>query len=756
MKYKKLPRRPAAVPTVRLSLIGLAVLLSTGAQAQQTPSAAPASGGAAAEVNALPVVRVSAKAADKGYLPSTEAATAPGLTAQETPSVIGVISSDFLKDSGATRLTDILSYVPGVTTADNVGSPSERITIRGFSQNASGIGVGGTYFNGMRQAVTSAQYRSLDNIERVEIVKGPAGVEGGISDPGGFVNFVTKKPQRTFAAEGHVGGGDYGYRTLGVDVTGPLTESKNIQYRLIASHNELAAWRPGRQKRPQDLVAPSVNFDYAPGSFVTVEYERLKSNDPLDRGTIYLKGAGFPGDFAGRNWSFHQASDSIAASSERFDVDWTHQLASGWQARLRYQHMTQSVRTDAFRNAGTSPGDALYKDDGLTWSGDPVIVLGYNRDRTRLRAETLEASVRGDFKAFGLDHTLVVGLNANRGRDAFISYDGDHNFVDTDNTVSLFSPNNQQQPHVVGSYTNGDFRRGSDLKSAFAQWVARITPAWRTVLSVRRDNYKGFAISETLDGSPPFYNPKASNHLTSARVATSLDLTPQVTAFAGYGSSYVPQVGIDRNGAQIDPLRAQSMEAGVKTSLFDKRALWTNTVYQITQDHQTVCDPVDPVDCKFLLLYGKTRMRGFESELVGEITPQLQLSAGLSLMAPKILQNGDGYTGNKYPNVPRVQASAFANYRWADFGLPQLATRLGLIRVGEREANSGNTYRLPAYTRIDAGVNFAFTPKLSLDLHVENLLDKTYYTSAQDGGAGAGQIGVGNRRLMQAVVRFAI
>lgn len=747
------------VPTALSMLLapsGLEVVVQPGGGFSLRKAAGPSAAStlAAPSATTLPAVRVRAssdRGLTKGYRAENTDAIAPGLSQQETPAVVNVMTSDFLKDAGASKLTDALSYVPGLTTADNVGSPTDRMTIRGFPLSAGALGVTGTYLNGMRQAVTSGQYRSLDNIERVEIVKGPAGVEASISDPGGFVNFITKKPSSEFGAEARIGFGDHGYRTVGVDVTGPIASVPQVQYRLIASHNELATWRPGRQDRPQDLIAPSLNWSYAPGSHVTLEFEQLKSNDTLDRGTIYVKGAGFDDDFAGRNWSIHQASDSMPATSRRFDLDWTHQLASGWQTKLRLQRMTQDQLTDAIRNNDTS---GIYGADGLTWNGATTIPIYVSHDSTHLEAQTAELSLRGEFHTGTVENTLNVGLSKNRSRDTFASHDGDHVFRDNDNSVDLFAPNNDQVVNVIGTYLNGDFKRGSDLKSAFGQWVARWSSAWRTVFSVRRDNYDGFAVSETLDGTAPSYNPKASNRLISWRLGSSYDVTDRITVFAGYGDSYVPQPGSDRFGAQIDPLRARSVEAGVKTSLFGGKALWTNSLFQITQDHQTICDPIDPVDCKYLILFGNVRMRGLESELIGRVHENLQISAGLSLMDPKIRENGSGYAGNRYPNVPTAQASTFANYRWAAVGLPELSTRLGVIRIGERQANSANNYQLPAYARVDAGAGYAFNNRFSLDFHVENLFDKTYYTSAQDGGSGTGQIGVGNKRLMQVLLRM--
>lgn len=125
---------------------------------------------------------------------------------------------------------------------------------------------------------------------------------------------------------------------------------------------------------------------------------------------------------------------------------------------------------------------------------------------------------------------------------------------------------------------------------------------------------------------------------------------------------------------------------------------------------------------------------------------QMRITTGISLQDAKIAENGDGYAGNRYPNSPRFQASAFAGYNRAQWGWSALTTRLGVIRLVEREGNSANTFQLPAHTRVDTGASCGIDANLSLNLTIQNLFDKTHYPAAQDGGSGARQISVGDPR----------
>jgi outer membrane receptor protein involved in Fe transport len=182
--------------------------------------------------------------------------------------------------------------------------------------------------------------------------------------------------------------------------------------------------------------------------------------------------------------------------------------------------------------------------------------------------------------------------------------------------------------------------------------------------------------------------------------------------------------------------------------------LWTNSVFQLEEDNIAATDPDNVGNEDFQILIGEARVRGFESELVGTVTPNFELGAGIALLDSEITESADGFEGNRFPNTPRVQLSALASYRWAAFRLPWLRTHLGVVRVGGREANSANEYRLPAYTRVYVGADVALGAGFEATLRVENLLDETYYTAAQDSGSGSDQVGVGDRRLVQVGLRW--
>ena len=665
------------------------------------------------------------------------------LTTKELPATVNVITSQFLIDSGARKLADVIAYTPGVVNNETAGTVADFFVVRGFSTTF-------TYLNGVRQGFYD-QRRGLATIDRVEILKGPAGSEAGVADPGGTVNILTKKPLATFAASMSAALGDYHFRNVTGDVTGPVALDGKLQARLVGGYQQDESWRPGqRDRKPFVTIAPSLKLDYLPGGSLTVEYEHDYSKSYYDRGVIYLRGF-YPGGFGPRSSSAVNSELNFSRTkNDRVDVGLEQKLGRVFTATLRFQDATARNRGRSL-DAEPRQGD-IYADDGITWNGTgTTIPFFYSEGPNPSHFRTYTGSLKAEFGVAGIRNTVVAGYDHLRN----VTGNRYSNYAVT-NVLDIRNPDNDQQPDIIPGTRDDIFFRGVEvIDSYYAKWVARLGDRLRLLGSVRRDDYDQSSIF-TVTGANPFDTGLAtlSDRLTSYRVAASYDVTGTITGFVGYANGFTPQGGRSRNGP-VPALRARSLEAGVKVSLADGRALWTNTLYSIRQDNLTIDDPTNlPGQDSFVVLFGAVRARGFESELTGRVLPGLDLSAGFSYLKSRVVENADGLKGNRFLNVPEVQASAFASYNLAALGVAPLTARVGVNAIGNREGNVENTFRLPGYVRVDAGVGYAINEHLTADLRVENLLDKTYYLAADQGGNGGGTVSVGNRRLVQASLGY--
>ncbi|MEN7548157.1 TonB-dependent siderophore receptor [Rapidithrix thailandica] len=695
---------------------------------------------------------------EQGYIvPYTNALLTPIKTV-EAPASISILSDNFLEDIGARNISTVVTYVPGVSNADNGGGQVENVIIRGFPQSEN-------YINGIRQYRTPEGIRAIETIERVQILKGPAGVEASVTSPGGFMNIITKKPKDTFAAEVFLGGGNHNFLRAGGDVTGSLVKDK-LKGRIIAGYQQRQFWRDGQGKRPYVTIAPSVDWKIINNTNLIVEYEYNWANDPLDRGTIYLEGAGLKDNFLPRTFTFHGDDDDYKIKSNRLDLSLNHKLSDKITVSLKYHNFSQKTQESSFRNADAEAGyGPLFKEDGVTFSGQSVVPVFFAEVGADLKTETTQLNITGNFTNEGIGHIFYLGGSLANSKATYVDADRDFIYGIFENQIDVFHPNNNQKPTKVGENVRPNFVVGDDISSVFGQWTGQWAPKFRTVVSLRYDKIKvlseqsidgigakALAMLENQNAPNPIrlYNGSYEDELISLRLGSSYDISESLTGFIGYSSSSEPQSGVTRKGKAIEPIRANSFEGGLKWLLFNDKAMATTSVYFLERKNIAVSDPQNTPEERFLLPLGSAQIKGIEVELTGKLTKDLSFFGGMSVQDSEVTESDKDIVGNRFANIPLFQFSGFANYNAESIGLPGLDLGLGVVHQGEREANSGNQYQLPAYTRFDLALGYTFKNDLQIRGNLFNVFDTVYYTSAQDNILrGSDQIMVGDKRLFQ-------
>lgn len=694
----------------------------------------------------LPEVRVTA-GAERGPVPYVAPVTQSlgfTLPEQKTPAVINTVTEEFWEATGSRTLDEVLSFVPGVSLSDNGGWTGDTITIRGFPATL-------PYRDGLRQ-VDSGYGQSLrtmaDNIERIEVIKGPAGAEFGVAEPGGAINFITKRPLRETLRSVTVGFGQDGYRKLGLDLNGALNEAGNVQARLVVAYVEPPEWRAGRPDNTRGyLIAPSLNWDYSTAGRVTLGYERQYQKAPQDRGIIYLRGA-WPGGFAPRDWSFHQTTSNQTNQTDRLRLDHEHRFSDALKWTTAFEHGKYRYRLQEFRNGASEPGfGTLYNDDGFSWSGTRLMDLYWDEWSGDTTSNVFRSTLEYRFQAIGADHVLTGGIDRFSSSNAAASWSSD-----ISNTLDILAPVNNQAPVFIDrNYALWSSSIKVKEEGVSARWLANWSERFRTIVGVRRFDYRYSNDATNVDFRDPAnnapYTTSYGSKRASLRVAGSYDLTPVHSVFIGASDGYVPQSGFKRDSSALDPIHDQALEVGIKSRLLGGRVAWTNSLFTIRRADASLEDPSNGPGESFVVNGGKGRITGFESEVAAQLGHHLRLRGGLAIQQSRIVDNDDpAFIGNRFANTPKNQFSLLASYDWAALGLSDLTTDVGLIRIGQRWGNSGNNLSLPGYTLLNLGATYRLARDTALRLSIVNVTDETYYTGMQDSGGRADQIMVGNRR----------
>lgn len=645
-------------------------------------------------------------------VPDAITATKTDTPIMETPSSINVITRENLDDRQVFQIGEVFDYTSGVSGQTGSGrSPfSNALIIRGFSNRENG-GLGAFYYrDGFRMAGIPL---SIANLDRLELLKGPATVLYGQAEPGGLVNAVYKRPQSTpyYSLEQRFGSYDF-YQT-NVDATGPLTEDDTLLYRFNLSYIDEGSFREFLENNLLS-VAPSLTWNINDRAQLTAQFEYSKTewNFPVGIPAIGDRPAPIPSsrtlviDPVGRpDWEQENYVTNL---------DFSYQINDAWKLRWVGLYARQNLQG----NLPIFIGD-LNERTGQVSSGFQVAEPeGVDR---QWWFTTL--NVIGNMTMLDMGHQWLFGFDYNH-EDSDLPVI----FQDFDIDFNIFDPNNFQGRRLTTAelLTSGfvdEFFQINRRLGVYIQDQIAINDQLRLVLGGRFD-YTQFAFD-----------------LPGADIKSSTDLNPragilyQPWSWLSTYYQYVESFGGFSSGREADgsafslPQTGKQHEFGIKTQFFDGRLTSTLAFYHLTKSNLATPDPVNPL---FSRPVGAARSQGIELDVIGAITDRVNVSASYSFTDTKITKSNDGTEGNRLPNVPRNMGNLWVTYDLMEnfkFGA-------GVIAMGQRQGDNENSFQLPGYARVDAMA--AYRVKLmgsmfTAQLNINNLLNKDYFAYSQGG-----------------------
>lgn len=648
-----------------------------------------------AQTTTLPTVLVS------GAKSTPPDANRLGVGIQETPQAITTIGSDLMRAQGVDRLEDIMQNVPGITqTAGHSGIFSNYVS-RGFQlDNASNYFRDGLRFDRQSQI-------SLQNIEQVEVIRGPASLQYGKLVPGGLVNFVTKKPMATSKREVTLYANQFGQVEGGFDATGKLDANGNVLYRLNAEAKKLNSFRDHVDGNAY-FVAPAFTFALSDSTVLDVLLEHGRHDtlrDPgqpaPERNNIASVTQLDPSAFHGEK----NATDSVRNTSGALRLN--HRLNDVWQLRADY--------------SGSRFDRDMYFTINRPVTGSSVPRLT-RAAFTKADSDSVRLETFGEFATGALKHKLLAGVDrVERSVDEVTTRSTVLTPVDLFNPV----PTGNAIYSLVPQST--EKARSTDT-GLYVQDQITFGP-WSVMLGVRHDRLKENYHEAVFD-----FRDQHDATQTSPSAGLLYRVMPQLSLYASYSRSLDSNMATDGCGRSFDPSRGAQYEAGAKGAAFGG-LLWAVSAFDLTRSNGLSADPralegdesafdSDGNACQ--VQGAKQRSTGVELEASGRLGKQVRLHAAYTRLNARFTDDTDPLKiGNKLRNAPKQSARLWGEYAFAD-AWQGLSTSLGMTHVGQRFANDDNTLTIPSYTVWDAGVRYAFGKADTLQLVVNNLTDRRY------------------------------
>lgn len=669
----------------------------------------------ASAATTLPDISISAdgeRERDNPRVKEVSTATRTSTPVRYVPQAIDTVKAANVLDYGSNSLGKALEGIPNVSSGADTRFDSLRI--RGFDASND------FYLDGVRD---DSQYvRDLHNIERIEVLKGPAAVLYGRGSQGGIVNRVSKAPEHGRRSTVEVQGGSEDLRSLYADLSADLND--DISVRLNLGNQDSNSFRDGVDGSRQ-LFAPSLSWQLSPELNWLVQYEYSRYNRTPDRGIPGV--AGRPAD-VGRSTTYGDTQrDFIDDRAQSLRSRLNYQLGDNWQLR----HTLSLFTLD-------SEFDNTYL-TGYTASTNRVTRQRWQQDmNTRNLFNNLEAE--GDVSTWGLEHKLLLGVEfGNQRRDPRLY---------TARTVAaggravpaldLNRPNRHLQhngPMVASSYNHTEV----DSRGVYLQDQIRLNDQWQVLAGLRFDQFE-VQTQNRLRG----ISEKQDDNSTSPRLGVVYSPWQDHSFYASWSKTYSPvgggligiTPGAAGNANGTGPENTRQKEVGLKSDWLDDRLSTTLAVYELELYNRRTSDPNDP---GLTVLTGLQRSRGVEVTAQGNVVGNWYLRGGIGVQDATIVKDNNGLQGNRVSNVARRNASLFLTWK------PELGWygETGVTLVGQRYADNQNTTLLPGYARWDALGGFR-TRDWDVRAALYNLTDKTYYASA----TSAAQIQFGDPRSL--------
>ncbi len=648
---------------------------------------------------------------------------------RQTPQSITVITRKMLDDQNLNTIEQVMEKTPGITVYDSPMG-GKYFYSRGFRMTGQyqydgvPLDIGSSYVQADAFSSDMAIY------DRVEVLRGAAGMMKGAGGTAGGVNFVRKRGQDTPHTQLSLSAGTWDNYRGQVDTGGPLNDAGTIRGRAVVTQQTRQYFYDVGERRDQ-IYYGALDFDLSDYTTLGLgmAYEDVDATPCWGGLPRYADGSDLK---LSRSTCLNTAWNNQRSKRATYFGDLKHEFNDNWALKVAgvYSKNTQDMEY-AFPS-GSVPV-------GATSTNTPMIGSIFDYDQVDYG---LDAYVDGKFDAFGQEHELIVGANASRShKDDFYAV------ALLPDSQNVLNPNHHL-PQPDESFYLANATRGGPVDMRIKQYGAYSTARLKLadpltfVLGSRVSWYKSETDSVSFwrgEGTPISSEAKETGQVTPF-AALLFDINDNLTVYTSYADIFTPQGNYKTiTGSTLKPLIGQSYELGIKGEWFDGRLNSSFNLFRTVQKDAAQDDPACP-DSTCSQNSGKVRAQGFEAEVSGEVIDRLQLLAGYTYTQTKVLEDADasqdGVSYNSY--VPRHLLRV-----WGDYALSGPLERVTVgAGVNAQSSNyrvspsSGNNITQAGYAVWNGRIGYRIDDTWSVALNGNNLFDKRYYATVGSEGWG--------------------
>ena len=610
----------------------------------------------------------------------------------DVPQTVSIVTDVDIRKQGFREIGDIIRYTPGVNTSQGEGH-RDSVVFRGVRSTAD------FFQDGVRDDVQ--YYRSLYNVEQVEILRGPNALLFGRGGTGGIINRVTKKAVvgETFTAH-DVGIDSFGAADIALDTNFQLENGAALRINL---HSDSLANHRDHYDGNRGGFNPTMTLNLSPETTVYLSYEYADHERFIDRGIPTING------------SPDESLSDIVFGNSSANV----QTLEATIMRAQVEH-TLSDTSKANFSFTSSSFDKLYQNIYASgYDGTLVTMDGYY-DPTERDNSIMSANLVNELSLGSVVHTLLIGAEFIQTDNENLRYDANWSTTNDDNEIFNitrpmdFTVNSGGVATALDYVTKLNRQTASDISvtSIFIQDQIDLSDNWKLMVGGRLDDFD-ITVDDIKNGTSESRN----DNTFSPRAGVIYKPQENVSLYLSYSESFLPRSGeqfkaLSATSARLDPDVFESTEIGMKVALNENISL--NAAYF---DSEQVRAERDNDTGETSEVRGLT-VDGFEIELKGRVVDNLNLAIAYSDLS------GETSSGGIPREIPEHTLSAFVAWEVNE----KLSVGLGLTQQGESKIKDNTPgLILPEYTRVDLSAYYQVAQNLSVQMNVENLMDELYF-----------------------------
>lgn len=641
-------------------------------------------------------------------------ATGLNLSIRQTPQSVSVVSDKLIKDQNLKTIKEAMNYTPGVSvTTDTGGGSRSKFQVRGFDiDNIQEDGLASPAASSVQGTLyTAKELTDLIFYDRVEILRGIAGLTQSNANPGGTINLVRKKPTAEFRSLLSLGmdtytSGNNAYSST-FDVSGGLNSDKTARARLIGSLRKGKSFKEEVESKKYS-VGTMLGFDVGDDTTLNLGAIYQKTDETPD---IY----GLPAFYKGKEIEFDRSKffgsswDKEVFAKTNIFGEITHYFNDDWSIDFRLNH----TKSD------------MHMKFAQLWSNTIPMLQRQKYDTSSVETNA-KFGIDGKFRALNQEHDLF--FNAQISRDKFEGNDKWMNPIPMIYNIHNFTANSVSEPNWDHAFRDANSELKINQKALNTGTRFNFTDDWHLLLGARFSGVE--YVSKDKDN--------LKNNKITPYAGLTYDFAEDHSLYLSYAEIFKPQMNEKADGEFVKPVVGSNLEFGLKSEFFGGALNSSIAIFETLQKNKAIPDPT-LYPSNYWIDGGKIRTRGLEAEISGKLTEKWHILSGYTRnksvyledekVNPTLSSHTKGEIANAY--VPK---NIFRFYTSYDFGRGLFAG------IGARyQSKTGSYYKgafaapeQGAYTLFDGNIGYKFSKNLSVNFAVKNITDKKYFVNSMN------------------------